>query len=443
LLVLEKNNTKQLPSTWINTTLDCIVSEEKNSLKRGPFGSTIKKEIFVPSGFKVYEQKNVIYNDFKLGSYFIEKEKFLELKDFEVNQGDILVSCSGTIGRVAVVPENIQKGIINQALLKITLEPNLVNTKYFLYLLGSDQIQSKILRDSRGSAMKNFASVKELKQIAFPIPPLKEQKRIVSKIDELFSLIDFVTNLISRIKNQIRYYQISLYDSVFSTLEKVPLRKICELVAGQHIVKSDYNLDMKGIPYLTGPNDFREKHPEISKWTEKPKAIAKKGDVLITVKGAGVGKVNVLDIDIACISRQLMAIRPIGYPSTFLYYYFKSKFHEFQKLAQSTTVPGISKDRILDYKAPLIESNEQQEIINKLENSQTILFNFKQNIEMLENYCSRMRSTILKQAFEGKLVPQDPNDEPASVLLEKIRKQTGMEIKSSIRNKPKRRKKNK
>jgi len=192
----EKNNENHLPINWINVTLDSIVRQEKNSIKRGPFGSTIKKEFFVPSGFKVYEQKNVIRNDFTLGNYYLTKEKFLELKDFEVNSGDLLVSCSGTIGRVTIVPDNIQKGIINQALLKITLDPNLVNTKYFLHLFESNQIQSKILHDAHGSAMKNFASVKELKQTPFPISSINEQKKIVSIIEHGFSIIENIEKII-------------------------------------------------------------------------------------------------------------------------------------------------------------------------------------------------------------------------------------------------------
>lgn len=116
-----KINIPTLPHGWESARLIEVVVTSKSAIKRGPFGSAIRKEFFVPDGYKVYEQKNAIYNDFELGTYFINEEKFNELKDFEIKPNDIIISCSGTIGRIAIAPQNISQGIINQALLKITL----------------------------------------------------------------------------------------------------------------------------------------------------------------------------------------------------------------------------------------------------------------------------------------------------------------------------------
>ena len=110
----------ELPEGWEYVKLTDIVGKEKTSIKRGPFGSALKKAFFVDSGYKVYEQKNAIKDDFSLGEYYITEEKFNELKGFEVKGGDIIISCSGTIGKISVAPMNIKQGIINQALLKLT-----------------------------------------------------------------------------------------------------------------------------------------------------------------------------------------------------------------------------------------------------------------------------------------------------------------------------------
>lgn len=99
-----------------------IISPEKYSMKRGPFGGSLKKEIFVPSGYLVYEQNHAINNNFNFARYFITKEKFEEMKAFAVKPKDFIISCSGTIGRIAEIPEDAKEGIINQALLKITLD---------------------------------------------------------------------------------------------------------------------------------------------------------------------------------------------------------------------------------------------------------------------------------------------------------------------------------
>ena len=107
------------PMGWEEEHLPNLVSKRKHSLKRGPFGGSLKKEIFVPEGFKVYEQRNAIYNDFIAGSYFVKKSDHERLIAFKVLPNDLLISCSGTIGRIAAVSVDAAPGIMNQALLKI------------------------------------------------------------------------------------------------------------------------------------------------------------------------------------------------------------------------------------------------------------------------------------------------------------------------------------
>jgi type I restriction enzyme S subunit len=110
-----------LPRGWYWARMSQVVAFTKYAIKRGPFGSAIKKAYFVPKGYKVYEQKNAIYDDFSLGEYYINNEKFKELKAFEVKPYDIIISCSGTVGKVAIAPQGMEPGVINQALLKLSL----------------------------------------------------------------------------------------------------------------------------------------------------------------------------------------------------------------------------------------------------------------------------------------------------------------------------------
>jgi type I restriction enzyme S subunit len=96
-----------------------------NSLRRGPFGSSITKSMFVPksdSATKVYEQKNAIYKNYSLGSYYINLNQHPNLKTFIVGPGDIIISCAGTIGETYILPNEASNGIINQALLKIQVK---------------------------------------------------------------------------------------------------------------------------------------------------------------------------------------------------------------------------------------------------------------------------------------------------------------------------------
>ncbi len=150
---------------------------------RGPFGGSLKKNLFKKSGYVVYEQKHAIHNHFNQLRYFIDEEKFNEMKRFELFPGDIIMSCSGvTLGRVAVVPAGIPKGIINQALLKLTPKKN-VSVHFIKHWLRSNIFQKIIFDYSGGAAIPNVPSAKILKDIKIPCPSLEEQEKIVNGIE--------------------------------------------------------------------------------------------------------------------------------------------------------------------------------------------------------------------------------------------------------------------
>ena len=167
---------------WVETTLG-----EITDLVRGPFGGSLKKEIFVQEGFAVYEQQHAIYGDFSTIRYRISSEKFDEMKRFSLAPGDLIMSCSGTMGKVRIVPKEADPGIINQALLKI--KPKLNLSSDFLYLwMQSDDFIRQIEMNSGGGALQNVSSVKMLKGIKLRVPGLLEQEKIIgiiSMIDEV------------------------------------------------------------------------------------------------------------------------------------------------------------------------------------------------------------------------------------------------------------------
>jgi type I restriction enzyme S subunit len=201
--------------TWKWGLLPDFVASSRHAIKRGPFGSHLRKEFFVPSGYKVYEQKHAIYGDFTAGSYFVDEEKFQQLKSFEVKPGDIIISCSGTIGKVAIVPETAEPGIINQALLKLTLETKKIDRQFFKIVFESDFIKQEVAAMSLGSAMKNIGSVKILKKIKFPLPPLDEQRRLVVYLDGLQAKVDAVKRLQAETSAELEALLPSVLDRAF------------------------------------------------------------------------------------------------------------------------------------------------------------------------------------------------------------------------------------
>lgn len=148
---------------------------------RGPFGGALKKEIFKTEGYAVYEQQNAIYQNLSF-RYFVDSEKFTKLERFSIKPGDMIVSCSGTIGKTFIIPIEAPKGIINQALLKLTPNREMINV-YYLQFFFENTISKLLNNVSRGGAIRNVPSVNELKKIKIPLPSLEEQQRIVDILD--------------------------------------------------------------------------------------------------------------------------------------------------------------------------------------------------------------------------------------------------------------------
>ena len=171
----------EIPDNWVWCRLGDL-----GVFRRGPFGSALTKGIFVKEGFKVYEQRNAIYDNHTLGEYFVTKEKYEELKAFRIFPKDLIVSCSGaTLGRIAEIPEDAREGIMNQALMRIKLFNSTITNSYFIRLFRSSFMQKNIFSQAWGSAIPNMVGLVEIKKILIPLPPLEEQNRIVQKLDQL------------------------------------------------------------------------------------------------------------------------------------------------------------------------------------------------------------------------------------------------------------------
>ncbi len=190
------SNQQRFSGEWETKRLGDICNPQ--GIVRGPFGGTLKKDTFVTSGFKVYQQQNAIYKSTEFGTYFIDQSKYTEMQRFSVTPGDFIVSCSGTIGRIFQLPSDAPQGVINQALLKLTTNDTVVYDQYFYILFEWDEFQIRIIDSTQGGAIRNLVGMDIFKTISVVLPPLSEQRAIAEVLSDVDGLINALDALIAK-----------------------------------------------------------------------------------------------------------------------------------------------------------------------------------------------------------------------------------------------------
>ena len=203
------------------------------------------------------------------------------------------------------------------------------------------------------------------------------------------------------------------------------LGQVITLLSGTDFKPSEYNDRQCGIPYITGASSLSDSGVIENRWTETPRVIANRGDVLLVCKGSGYGKTVICDIEEAHIARQIMAIKnQHTLNMDYVRFFLQSCFDQIKAKGQGV-IPGIDRSSVLSLLFPLPPLHEQKRIVAKLLEVIPIVdvYGTKERTLYEHNaeFPVQLKKSILQCAVQGRLVPQDPNDEPASILLERIR----------------------
>ncbi|MBK8636997.1 MAG: restriction endonuclease subunit S [Chromatiaceae bacterium] len=206
-------------------------------------------------------------------------------------------------------------------------------------------------------------------------------------------------------------------------MKTVELRAVAHIISGQHILETDHNQDGRGIGYLTGPADFGVKHPCVTRWTEKPRAICEHGDILITVKGAGVGKINAAPSDAVAISRQLMAIRSHReqLDRDYLYCFLLTRLEHFRKKAVGATVPGLSREDLETLQIRLPTINAQQSAAKEVNAQLTTVEEARQAAKAQLRELTHLANAIIRET----LAHPDTVTHPLGEVLEEVKQGIG------------------
>ena len=201
-----------------NGKFEDIVAKDDGFL-RGPFGSALKKSLFVPKSedaYKVYEQGVVLEKNSNIGRYYISKDYYENnMSRFSVKPGDFLVSCSGVnYGAIYQLPDKIEPGIINQALLRIRLNNDIVDENYFLYYFRA-YIVNVITGGTGDSTIPNFPPMSVVRSVKIQLPSMEVQK----KVGAFLRNIEEKINNNNKIINEMEQMAKAIYDYWFLQYE--------------------------------------------------------------------------------------------------------------------------------------------------------------------------------------------------------------------------------
>ena len=388
----------EVPDNWVWCKLDDLAF-----YKKGPFGSSLTKAMFVPKGkdtYKVYEQKNAIQKDHKLGSYYISTEKYCSLSGFAVHPYDIIVSCAGTIGETYVLPQNIQEGIINQALMLIRLYNREIERFYLLYF--DFILKQEAYKESKGTAIKNIPPFDVLKNFFIPIPPKEEQKRILSEVDKWMSFVDDIDTNCKDLQLYIKHTKSKILDIAIHG-KLVPqdpndepaielLKRInpdftpCDnghypqLPNGWAIIKvgdaaiyvngrafKPEEWNNKGLPIIRIQNlNDAAAHYNYSCDVYEDKYLIHKGDLLFAW-AASLGT-YIWNGNEAWLNQHIFKVIPYPFmDKKFLYYAFKSMISDFITQSHGSGMVHITKKQFENITLLLPPLDEQKRIVQTLE----------------------------------------------------------------------------
>ena len=374
-----------------------------------------------------------------------DKEKYL------LKAGDIVISRAGSVGYSYLI-KNPQNAVFASYLIRFKPLP-IIDENYLAFFLKSPDYWKTISEEKAGIALPNVNATK-LKQIRVPLPPLAEQHRIVAKLQTLFTQLDAAVDNLKKAQVQVQQYRTSVLKAAFegkltkewregysgelkpmevseiSTLEGLPefpdgwvwttLEEISEIILGQSPPSTTYNTDGDGLPFYQGKLEFGKLYPTPRKWCTAPKKISEKGDVFISIR-APIGPTNLCP-EKSAVGRGLAAIRGLNGIQPFFIFYLMRRFeNEIASKGTGTTFNAITGNQLKTFQIPLPPLAEQEQIVSKLERHLSVADEIEATLDAELKRAERLRQSILKDAFSGKLVPQDPKDEPAEMLLARIK----------------------
>ena len=379
-------------------------------------GFAFKSSNYVPEGVRVIRITNVQkgYVEDNDPKYYPYETKD-ELSRYLLKEGDMLLSLTGNVGRVAILEKSYLPAYLNQRVACIRVRKGVeLNLSFLFHLLYSQKFEDDCIKSSNGAAQLNMSTV-WLASYLIPVPTLSEQQSIVDYLDAAFTKIDAMKANAEKALNEAKaLFQASLKEMLEPKegwVEKT-LKEVCSLITdGTHHSPPNnesgkykyitakniriWGLDLSNITYVS-----EEVHKEII-----ARCNPKKGDVLYIKDGAttGIAIVNPLDEEFSMLS-SVALIKPNKdvLLSEFLCYTLNSPsiYNQTRNQMDGAAITRVTLVKIKGFVISIPPLSEQQSIVEYLDSLKSKVDRLQGNFDRISQECDALKQAILRQVFE-------------------------------------------
>jgi len=188
----------ELPEGWKWVKIDSLLFDRKKGMSTGPFGTMLKKSEHQANGIPVLGIENIGEGTFQMpNKIFITSEKAVELRNFRVQENDIIISRSGTVGEICLLPKEMENSIISTNLIRVRLNQYIINPKFFVYLFQGGNVRQQVFELCKGSS-RAFLNQTILNSLDFPYCSLNEQQLVIDELESKLTVCDKIEETISQ-----------------------------------------------------------------------------------------------------------------------------------------------------------------------------------------------------------------------------------------------------
>ena len=427
----------ELPKGWAKTTLEDIARDVT-------YGYTAKSNR-TSGGAKMLRITDIQDNRVDWSQVPFCAISATDKVKYLLKKWDLVFARTGaTVGKSFLIQDNVTDAVFASYLIRVRCIDNGM-TSYLRYFFNSPAYWNQITDFSAGIGQPNVNGSK-LKGLVIPLAPLAEQKRIADKLEAVLGRVDACRARLNRVPAFLKRFRQSVLagatsggltaewrmtNGVNDEWEETQIQHVANVGTGSTPLRSNTAFFApKGTPWVTSAATSKKLVTKSEEFVTDAAIKAHRlkkypvGTLLVAMYDEGKTRGQVTELGIEATINQACAAIVVDesiITKRFVKFSLEANYLEMRELAEGGNQPNLNLSKIKEFPIGLPTLPEQQEIVRRVEDLYAFADRIEVRLAIAQKTVERLTPATLAKAFRGELVPQDPNDEPASALLERLK----------------------